>query len=155
MLTFRKSHDSLERDLVRQMRDIDPQKGSKEKRDPEPALKPKVVTNIDGARNQKKLDQRDKKREAEKAQNKKFSLREKFKIKLEHGKLIKNDPEAFSDQSSLTINQNTTLNKFNPLNPAYFPTTKMEQIPLNNEIRKIEQELQSLNQYIPQINKVE
>ena len=115
----------------------------------------KVVTNIEAARNAHKLDQRQKRRKKEKQIKNKKSLRDKFRLKIEHGKVIKNDPDAFTNESQITVNQNTTLNKFNPHNPANFPTTKNEVEKFDSEIEKLEMELNNLNQYAPQINKIE
>ena len=117
--------------------------------------KAKVITNIEAARNAHKMQRRHEKRQKEKQLRNKKSLRDKFRLKLEHGKQIQNDPDAFTNESQITINQNTTLNKFNPHNPANFPTTKNEIGKFDNEIEKLEAELNNLNQYVPQINKVE
>jgi hypothetical protein len=122
---------------------------------PGPKIQTKVTTNIQAARNANKLQIRDEKRKKEELLNKKNSIRDKFKIKLEHGKIINQDPEAFTNESNTTINQNTTLNKFNPHNPANFPTSKNEVGQFDSAIQKIEHELNNLNQYVPQINKVE
>lgn len=141
--------DSVERDLVKQMTPPQTQNIMKKQK------KAKVVTNIEGARNAHRLQQREAKRKREKMLHNKKSLRDKFRLKLEHGRVIQNDPEAFTNESQITINQNTTLNKFNPLNPANFPTTKNEVKKFDNEIEKLESELNNLNQYAPQINKIE
>ena len=90
---------------------------------------------------------------------KKQSLRDKFRQRIQHGKQIESDPSAFTEQGSdITINQqNTTLNEFNPHNPQNFTRRKqMTEIEMFEEQeRQLEAELNSLNQYRPQINKVE
>jgi len=60
----------LERDLVRQIKDSGQHKKNDAQRETElqKNIKPKVVTNIDGARNLKKMEHREKQREVEKAQ---------------------------------------------------------------------------------------
>lgn len=146
---FDKSQDSVEIDLVKQMTPDSTQNLMKKQKNA------KVITNIEAARNAHKLQQRQKRRHKEKLVNKKKSLRDKFRIKLEHGKVIQNDPDAFTNESEITINQNTTLNKFNPHNPANFPTSKHEVQQFDSEIQKLESELTNLNQYAPQINKIE
>lgn len=110
----------------------------------------KITTKI---QNQHKKDQ-----EKKEARRKKQSLREKFRLRIEHGKQIESNPSAFTSHSSdLTINQNNTLNQFNPHNPQNFenPRKLTEFEMLEQQEALLLQSINKLNQYKPQINRVE
>lgn len=141
----------MEEDLVNQMQ-------------PKKRLEVKVVTNI----NKRKERRKERKKEQQRQMKKKQSLRDKFRLRLEHGKLIEENPSAFTENSDMTINQNNTLNQFNPHNPQNFKKSKQSQLSEITEKRPLsevemferqemmlEKELNGLNQYRPQINKVE
>lgn len=121
-----------------------------------------------------------KKKTAVKKQKKRGrGLKGRLQEKIQHAKEIEKNPSAFSDSHSIsTINQNNTLNQFNPHNPQEFKKKHKAKIikeienyreineeppaPIISDVDLISMkeaelmaELNELEQYTPQIRKVE